>query len=158
MFSERFSQVAPPSTAVLFAYRRFFLKKSFPMALISFDRRVIISIGKKTSFLLREGQVVPPPSTWSSLFYFSQPQMLPANDIAHPAKSATVNLSWRSTKNISSTYSAAVEGGATVGVSGWTLLGRWLTAHLVDYRVGDTALIFIVELDVMVCVRILEAA
>ncbi len=44
------------------------------------------------------------------------------------------------------------------GVSGWTLLGGWLTAHLVDYRVCDTALIFIVELDVMVCVRILETA
>jgi|GEM_PF-1563599 len=78
--------------------------------------------------------------------------MPPANDIAHPAKSATVNLSWRSTNNISSTYSTAVEGGATVGVSGWTLLGGWLTAHLVDYRVRNTALIFIVELDVMVCV------
>ena len=51
------------------------------MALISLDPRVIITIGKKTSFLIREGQVAPPPSTWSSFFYFPNPQMLPANDI-----------------------------------------------------------------------------
>ena len=38
------------------------------------------------------------------------------------------------------------------------LLGGRLTSHLVEYRIGDTALVFIVELEVMVCVGILEAA
>ena len=40
----------------------------------------------------------------------------------------------------------------------FVLLRNELAAHLVEYRVCDTALLFIVELDVMVCVRVFEAA